>query len=107
MPFKFQPNATVRAFCLKTKKYHPDAYYFVQHAVSVCSKYIPNQSELKHVSGHNLLIVIKKVLLELYGPATIDVLDFWNVHTTEDFGRIVVDYIQVDHKEVDRIRVAL
>ena len=93
MPFRFKSNKIVRAFCLKTKKYHPDAYYLVQHAVSVSSKYIPKQSEVQHISGQNLLIVIKKVLLDLYGPLAIDVLDKWNVHRTEDFGQIVFDLV--------------
>ncbi len=93
MPFKFKRNKTVRAFCLKAKKYHPDAYYLVEYAVSVSSKYIPKQSEQRHISGQNLLIVIKKVLLDLYGPLAIDVLDSWNVHATEDFGRIVFDLV--------------
>ena len=93
MPFRFQPNKTVRNFCLKTKKFHPDAYYLVRHAVSVSANYIPKQSEQKHISGQNLLIVIRKVLLELYGPLTIDVLDSWNVHSTEDFGQIVFDLV--------------
>lgn len=93
MPVNFQKNDTVRQFCQNNPKYHPDAYYLVQHAVSACPKYIKDLKPAQHVSGQMLLRVIQKVLLELYGPFTIDVLDKWNVRTTEDFGKIVFDLV--------------
>lgn len=85
----------VKAFCRRAKRFHPDAYYLVQHAVTVSSKYLPKQDEMKHISGQNLLLVIRKLLLELYGPMAIDVLDSWNVRKTEDFGRIVYDLVSM------------
>lgn len=95
MPFRFPRNDTVRAFCRRHPCYHPDAYYLVQHAVAVCPKYLEHQHAAQHVSGRDLLTVIRKVLLELYGPFAIDVLDNWNVHETEDFGRIVYNLVSM------------
>lgn len=95
MPAPFIRNDAVRRFCLTHPTFHPDAYYLVQQAVSLCPKYLKGQRPAQHVTGQALLTVIRKYLLELYGPLTIDVLDHWNIHKTADFGRIVYDLVEL------------
>ena len=91
MPFRFPKDDTVRQFCRANPRFHPDAYYLVQHAVSVAHKFLGPQPPSRHISGQELARTIRQVLLELYGPLAIDVLNHWNVHATADFGRLVYD----------------
>jgi uncharacterized repeat protein (TIGR04138 family) len=48
----------------------------------------------KHVSGIELLIGIKALLLKKFGPMTMTVLNHWGIKTTDDFGNIVFNLVE-------------
>jgi uncharacterized repeat protein (TIGR04138 family) len=56
------------------------------------------QKKLKrpgHVAGKELLDGIRQYALKTYGPMARTVLEYWGIHTTEDFGNIVFNMIAV------------
>ncbi len=71
---------------LEDSRYHPDAYEFVMEALAFTQKKF---KMAKHVSGRQFLEGIKALLLKKFGPMTIQILDYWGVKNTEDFGNIV------------------
>jgi uncharacterized repeat protein (TIGR04138 family) len=66
--------------------FRPEAYFFVLQALE---KAMNEQEEARHISGEDLLGVIKAQGQDQIGPMTVDVLHSWGVHNTLDFGRIV------------------
>lgn len=67
-------------------QYKLEAYHFLlaalHHTVSKFSK-------PRHISGQELLAGIRDYALEQYGPLARTVLNYWGVHETVDFGKIV------------------
>jgi uncharacterized repeat protein (TIGR04138 family) len=78
-------------------RYKAEAYMFVMEALSFTQKKLKSS---KHVTGEQILVGMKELLLERFGPMAINVLDFWGVMKTEDFGNIVFNL--VDHKVLSK-----
>ncbi len=75
----------------KDSRYHPEAYEFVMEALSYSQhKY----KKPKHVTGPELLEGIRSVLLKKFGPMTLNILKFWGVKTTDDFGNMVCNLVE-------------
>ena len=72
-------------------RYSPEAYEFVMEALSFSQKRFKKS---KHVSGIELLIGIKALLLKKFGPMTMTVLNHWGIKTTDDFGNIVFNLVE-------------
>lgn len=83
----------VGAICARDQRYHPASYEFVMEALSFSQKKFKKS---KHVTGHELLQGIKALLLKKFGPMTMNVLDYWGIKQTDDFGNIV--YRLVEYK---------
>ena len=90
-----------------TLKYHPDAYRFVDQALrftqrrlgrtldSVEQEHAPEfDEERAHISGPELLDGVRELAIQEFGLLTITVLRYWGIRTTDDFGRIVFDFIE-------------
>ena len=84
-------------------KYHPEAYRFVDQALRYTQKQLgrlPESSEQEfneetaHISGPELLNGIRELALEEFGLMTISVFRHWGVRSTDDFGKIVFDFIE-------------
>jgi len=71
-------------------RYKEEAYDFVMEALSYTQKKFKSN---KHVSGEQLLIGIKELLLSSYGPMAITVLRHWGIKKTEDFGNIIFNLV--------------
>ncbi len=80
--------------------YAPQAYAFVQDGLRFTAQQLFSQSEQTdpqdeqmhqntHVSGRELSIGLGNFAIERYGLLAHRVLQHWNVHRTDDFGRIV------------------
>lgn len=80
-------------------EYPPAAYSFVQdglrYTVERLREHDASEAE-RHVSGQELCIGLRDYALKQYGLLARTVLTSWNVHRTEDFGRMV--FAMVDAK---------
>ena len=66
--------------------FRPEAYFFVLQALETA---MARQDKQKHISGADLLDLIRELGQDQYGPMTGDVFNSWGVRSTTDFGRIV------------------
>ncbi|MCU0650680.1 MAG: hypothetical protein MUC52_00400 [Candidatus Omnitrophica bacterium] len=82
----------VETLCEKDTRYKPDSYEFVMQALAFTQKKLKKTG---HVTGKELLDGIRQYALKTYGPMARTVLEFWGIHTTEDFGNIVFNMITV------------
>ena len=80
----------VEALCDRDTRYKPDSYEFVMHALQFTQKKLKRPG---HVAGRELLDGIRQYALKAYGPMARTVLEYWGIHTTEDFGNIVFNMI--------------
>ena len=90
-----------------TLKYHPDAYRFVDQALRFTQRRLGRTPETleqeqpqefdedsAHISGPELLDGVRELAIQEFGLLTITVLRYWGIRTTDDFGRIVFDFIE-------------
>jgi len=82
----------VEAICERDTRYKPDSYEFVMQALQFTQKKLKRAG---HVSGRELSEGIRQFALKTYGPMARIVLEYWGIHTTEDFGNIVFNMISV------------
>ena len=64
-----------------------------------CAQYLAEGlpiPDLRHVSGQQLCLGLREYALERFGPLAPSVLRHWNIHRTEDFGRIVYLLIEAE-----------
>ncbi|MDA0285196.1 MAG: hypothetical protein O3B13_16445 [Planctomycetota bacterium] len=86
-------------------KYHPDAYRFVDQALRFTQRQLGRTAEAieqereldeesAHISGPELLDGVRELAVQEFGLLAIPVLRYWGIRTTDDFGRIVFDFIE-------------
>ena len=83
-------------------KYHPDAYRFVDAALRFTQQDLGRIVEVEeefdedsaHISGRELLYGIREMAIKEFGMMSTAVFDHWGVSSTDDFGRIVFDFIE-------------
>ena len=75
----------------KDRRYREDAYVFVMEALAYTQKKF---NRPKHVRGEEMLIGLRELLLEQFGPMTMMVLSHWGIRSTEDFGNIVFNLVE-------------
>lgn len=72
-------------------QYKFEAYSFVMAALHyTVSKF----KKPRHVSGKELIEGIRQYALDQFGPLARTVLNYWGVHTTDDFGKIVFALVE-------------
>ena len=76
----------------KNKQYKFEAYSFILAALHYTVTKLPKP---RHVSGAELLDGIREYALEQYGPMARTVLNYWGIHQTVDFGKIVFALVEV------------
>ncbi len=87
--------------------YAPDAYRFIRDGLSHTDKMVHGQSdsadfdrpaedESRHVTGQQLCLGLRDYAIQRYGMLARTVLRRWNIHATEDFGRIVFALIDAN-----------
>lgn len=79
--------------------YPPEAFLFVQeglrHTVErLFDQSSPNLEGERHVSGPQLCLGLRDYAIAQYGLLARTVLAYWNIHRTEDFGRIVFAMVE-------------
>lgn len=90
-------SMAVDQICGKDHRYDPDAYYFVQEALSYTVKALdrPTDGPGKHVSGQELLEGIRNYALQEFGPMALTVFKTWGITKTDDFGEIVFNLVEM------------
>ena len=79
--------------------YSPRAYEFLRDGLSHCVQNVhgreaaergpSDDDDSRHVSGQDLCLALRDYAILRYGMLSRIVLARWNIHATEDFGRIV------------------
>ncbi len=80
-------------------RYHPDAYEFINEAVSYTVKKLARTGKprgARHISGGELVAGTMDLAVEQFGPLAPDVLENWGVHSGMDVGNIVYNMIGVE-----------
>jgi uncharacterized repeat protein (TIGR04138 family) len=82
----------------KDPRYHRDAYLFVREALDYTQKTIGKdpRGRIRHVTGQELLAGIREFALQQFGPMSKTVLEEWGVHSSQDFGEIVFNMVEVE-----------
>lgn len=90
----------IAALCRRKRRYRMGAYAFMQDAVlftiDLNTREKGSDQGRRHISGQELLDKIRQLLLLKYGPMARQVLDYWGVAKTEDFGEIVFDMVALE-----------
>ena len=73
-------------------RYRLGAYLF---ALSGLEYYIAKIGEKRHVSGRELAGGLAEFAVKQFGPLALNVLNSWGVSTTDDFGYIVYNLIDI------------
>ncbi len=88
-------------------RYKIEAYQFVREALSYAQEVMglgvaesvpggdPQQPE-RHLTGQQLCEASRRYALDQYGLLAKTVLESWGIKTTDDFGEIVYNLIEVD-----------
>jgi uncharacterized repeat protein (TIGR04138 family) len=74
----------------RDRRYHADAYVFVIDAVESVLLEI---ARMRHISGTELCNGLRSLAVARFGPMAKEVLNFWGVRSTEDFGNIVFNLV--------------
>jgi uncharacterized repeat protein (TIGR04138 family) len=74
------------------KRYKLEAYNFVLRALNYTVKKF---NKPRHVTGQELLAGIKEYAWEQFGPMARSVFEYWGINSTEDFGNIVFNLVDV------------
>ncbi|MBQ7188759.1 MAG: hypothetical protein IJR99_05010 [Kiritimatiellae bacterium] len=86
---------TVLAICKKDPRYSPDAYTFIMEGLDYTLKNVLKLSprSVRHVSGQELASGLRQYAIETFGPLALTVLTEWGIHTTDDFGHLVMNLV--------------
>ena len=90
------PEDAVTRILRRDPRYSRAAYDFVRHAL----RYAIDDEEPEHISARELLVAIRDLAREQFGPLARTVLHDWGVHATGDFGDIVFNL--VDEQELGK-----
>jgi uncharacterized repeat protein (TIGR04138 family) len=74
----------------RDRRYHADAYLFVIDAVEAVLLEI---ARMRHISGSELCGGLRTLATARFGPMAKEVLNFWGVRSTEDFGNMVFNLV--------------
>lgn len=89
--FEGQKHPQILAITEGDPRYAYEAYPFVLGGVEAA---VAALEEARHVSGGELCESLRELALGRFGPMAKDVLNFWGVRTTEDFGNIVFNLVE-------------
>lgn len=80
-------------------RYHPDAYEFINEAVSFTVKKLARTAKprgARHISGGELVAGTMELAETQFGPLAPDVLENWGIRSGNDVGNIVYNMIGVE-----------
>jgi uncharacterized repeat protein (TIGR04138 family) len=79
----------------KDPRYRREAYLFLREGLDYAQKQISktNKSEIRHITGQELLGGLRDYGLSQFGPMAATVLSEWGIRRCEDFGEIVFNMV--------------
>lgn len=83
------------ALSQRDPRYARAAYVFVLEALDFTVKQLTDDGRNTHVGGRDLLVGIRDVGRDRFGPMAKEVFNHWGILSTEDFGQVVFNLIQV------------
>jgi uncharacterized repeat protein (TIGR04138 family) len=78
----------------KDSRYSRPAYFFVQRALHFYREKHGGEKEGGHIKGKELLMGVRELALDEFGPMARPVLNSWGLEKGEDVGEIVYNLIQ-------------
>ena len=89
-------DEAVTRCCEIDDRYDPEAYYFLREGLDrAMAAVTPPGHPPRHVTGQQLCAVLRDYALSEFGPLAGLVLNEWNIHSTDDFGNLVYNLIDV------------
>ncbi|NLL14983.1 MAG: hypothetical protein GX267_16390 [Fibrobacter sp.] len=76
----------------KDTRYKTGAYEFVLNGLDF---YLTQIGEKRHVNGTELSMALLNFAFKQYGLLSLDVLNYWGIKKTDDFGNIVFNMISI------------
>ena len=86
----------IRQAIASDPRYKPAAFDFIAHAVPAIAAekaMADKKNRRRHISGKELCMGLRQMLIRKYGRMAIDVLNAWHISQTIDFGEIVYDLV--------------
>lgn len=77
----------------KDPGYKFEAYSFMMAGLHFT---VSRLSKARHVSGRELCEGLRDYALDQFGPLARTVLEYWGIHKTQDFGKIVFNLIDAE-----------
>jgi len=90
----FNYEAALDAVVESDGRYDRNAYFFVQKALHFYREKHGGEGESGHIKGQNLLIGVRELALDEFGPMARSVLNSWGLGAGEDVGEIVYNLIE-------------
>ena len=94
-----KPEELIARLTAADATYPAEAYHFVLTSVTRIAEQIARSRRgpraRRHISGRELALGMRDILLENYGCMAADVLAAWNISRTEDFGQLVYKLFEV------------
>ncbi|GAB4385265.1 MAG: hypothetical protein Kow0022_10470 [Phycisphaerales bacterium] len=94
----------LKSILAKAGGYAPEAYRFISDGLAHTVATVHGEEAVRqsaavdddslHVSGQQLCLGLRDYALQRYGLLARTVLRKWNIHSTEDFGRIVFALVE-------------
>ena len=77
-------------------RFSRNAYLFIREALDYTQKMVEKKSkdEMRHVTGQELLMGIRKYALDQFGPMAQMVFNEWGIQSCEDFGELVFNMVE-------------
>ncbi len=85
----------VKELTQRHPEYAAGAYEFMRAGLDFAVQQYPKEGDNKHLTAEELYMGACKYALEEYGPLAHDVLKFWGIQNSRDFGQIVYNLISV------------
>ena len=92
MQYSFED--AVQAIMSKHGEYAPDSYDFARKALDFTTERMNKSEDSPHLSAREFYMGACAYALEEYGPLAADVMEFWGVSSSRDFGNIVYHLIE-------------
>ncbi len=73
----------------RDRRYSARAFFFVLEALDFTIEELSQRRRDRHITGKELLMGIRDLARERFGPLAKDVFQQWGILCTEDFGEIV------------------
>ena len=83
----------IEAIIVRDPTYKFEAYTFVMAGLHYT---VSKLTKARHVTGQELCQGLRDYALEQFGPFARTVLDYWGIHQTGDFGKVVFHLIEAE-----------